>query len=326
MYNSSSEDVLVGLPQAFYLAGAGNPAINAASIRNSGIELAATFRSNTGADFRWDVSGNFTTIKNRVLSVGNQGVDATGNKVDYIEGTNFIRAQVGHSVGQWFVIKRAGIFKSQQEVDSYVDKNNKKIQPTAKPGDIKFLDANGDGTINNGDRQYAGSPWPTLQAGAQFNGNYKEFGINIQFVGVFGNTIYNGVRQALDGYQLTNFRKDIDPWSSTNPNGKYPRLAREINDPGVSFNNMAQTDRWLESGSYVRLRNIKLNYMMPKRFLSSINFSTARLFISGQNLFTATKYKGLDPDVQGTSIINRGFDAGNWPASRVISVGLNCEF
>lgn len=325
-YHSTSEDVLVNLPQAQYLGGSGSPAINAASIRNTGFEVSATYRSTTMADFRWDVSANITTIKNRVLSVGNLGVDANGNQVDYIEGTNFIRAQVGHSIGQWYVIKTNGIFKSQAEVDAYVDKNGNKIQPDAKPGDIRYIDYNGDGQINNGDRQYAGSPWPTLQGGAQFNASYRQFSINIQLVGVFGNTIYDGVRQALDGYQLTNFRKDINPWSPDNLNGTDPRLAIATNDPGVSFNNMAPTDRWLESGAYVRMRNIELSYTMPKNVLSSVHISNARFYVSGQNLFTITKYKGLDPDVQGTSIINRGFDAGNWPASRIISVGINCEF
>jgi TonB-dependent starch-binding outer membrane protein SusC len=326
LYNSTSKDVLVNLPQAYYLGGSGSPSINAASIKNTGVEVGATYHSIKSSAFRWDVSGNFTTIKNRVISVGNQGVDAAGNRVDYIEGTNFIRAQVGHAVGEWYVIRTAGIFKSQQEIDAYVNKNGLKIQPNAKPGDIKYIDYNGDGTINNGDRQYAGSPWPKLQAGAQFNGYYGDFGINIQLVGVFGNKIYNGVRQTLDAYQLTNFRSDIDPWSTSNPNGKDPRLGIATNDAGIAMNNMAQTDRWLESGSYVRVRNLEINYQLPKSFLSGINITNSRVYVSGQNLLTITRYKGLDPDVQGTSIINRGFDAGNWPASRVISVGLNCEF
>jgi TonB-dependent starch-binding outer membrane protein SusC len=326
VYNSTSKDVLVNLPQAFYLGSSGAPSINAASIKNTGVELGATYHSNKNSLFRWDVSGNFTTIKNKVVSVGNRGVDAAGNRVDYIEGTNFIRAQVGHAVGEWFVIKTAGIFKSQQEIDAYVNKNGQKIQPNAKPGDIKYIDLNGDANINNADRQYAGSPWPKLQAGAQFNGYYKNFGINLQLVGVFGTKIYNGVRQALDAYQLTNFRSDIDPWSTSNPNGKDPRLGIATNDPGIALNNMAQTDRWLESGAYVRVRNLEINYTLPKSLLGSINITSSRVYVSAQNLLTITKYKGLDPDVQGTSIINRGFDAGNWPASRVISVGINCEF
>jgi hypothetical protein len=262
-----------------------------------------------------------------VLGVGNQGADAAGNKVDYIEPNDFIRAQVGHSIGEWFVIKTNGIFQNQQEIDTYVNKNGVKIQPNARPGDIRYQDANGDGTINNGDRQYAGSPWPSLQTGAQFNLAWKQFSLNLQLIGIFGNKIYNDIRHNLDAYALANFRSDLDPWSPTNPGGKDPRLAvSQLSDPTVTTNNMAQTDRWLESGSYVRVRNMEIAYSLPKATLSRVNFSNARIFVSGQNLLTFTKYKGMDPDVQGTGIISRGFDAGNWPSSRIISFGITADF
>ena len=329
VYNSLSKDVLVFLPLAQYLGGSGNPAVNAASIRNTGVEFSATYRSklSTSSRFKWDVSANFTTIKNRVVEVGNRGVDASGNKVDYLEATNFIRAQVGHSIGEWYVIKSAGIFKSQQEIDSYVDKAGGKIQGNAKPGDVKYLDANGDGIINNDDRQYAGSPWPSLQAGLQFNLAYGQFNLNLQLVGVFGNKIYNDIRRQLDAYELANFRSDINPWSVSNPNGTDARLAvNQSSDPTVTTNNMAQTDRWLESGSYLRVRNLELSYTLPKNILSKVSFNNARIYVSGQNLLTITKYKGLDPDVQGTGIISRGFDAGNWPSSRIISFGIQADF
>lgn len=329
VYNSLSKDVLVFLPLAQYLGGSGNPAVNAASIRNTGVEFSATYRSKAGTSspFKWDVSANFTTIKNRVEEVGNRGVDARGNKVDYLEATNFIRAQVGHSIGEWYVIKSAGIFKSQQEIDSYVDKNGGKIQGNAKPGDVKYLDANGDGTINSDDRQYAGSPWPSLQAGLQFNLGYGQFNLNLQLVGIFGNKIYNDIRRQLDSYELANFRSDINPWSPSNLNGTDARLAvNQSSDPTVTTNNMAQTDRWLESGSYLRVRNLELSYALPKNILNKASFNNARIYISGQNLLTITKYKGLDPDVQGTGIISRGFDAGNWPSSRIISFGIQADF
>lgn len=328
-YYSLSEDVLVFLPLAGYLGSSGSPGINAATIRNKGLEFAATWRSRPSGSsgIRWDVSANFTTINNNVKAVGNRGVDAAGNKVDYIEATNFIRAQVGHSIGEWFVIKSGGIFKSQQEIDGYKSKSGAVIQPNARPGDVRYIDANDDGTINNSDRQYAGSPWPTLQVGAQFNIAYRQFSLNLQLVGVFGNKIYNDIRRQLDSYELANFRKDINPWSPTNPNGTDARLAvNQSSDPTVTSNNMAQTDRWLESGSYVRVRNLELGYAVPANILNRVTFTNARIYVSGQNLLTITKYKGLDPDVQGTGIISRGFDAGNWPSSRIISVGIQADF
>jgi TonB-linked SusC/RagA family outer membrane protein len=326
VYRSLSKNVLLNLPLPDYLGSVGSAAANAGSIRNSGIEVTATYTQDAHP-FKWSVSANATTIKNEVLSVGNQGLDAAGNKVNYLQPTDFIRAQVGHAVGEWYVIRTAGIFQSQQEIDNYKNKDGKEIQPNAKPGDIKYTDANGDGKIDNNDRQFSGSPWPTLQAGAQFNGSYKHFSLNFQLIGTFGNTLYDGVRRTLDGYALNNFRKDINPWSPTNKGGTDPRLAvNDPSDPTISINNMAQTTRWLENGSYVRVRNIQLGYSFPKSTLEGTGLSELQLYVSGQNLFTLTKYKGMDPDVQGNGIIQRGFDNGNWPDSRVLSIGLSCGF
>ena len=329
VYSSQAKDMIVYLPVAAYLGSSGSPASNAASAKNTGIEFTATYRSNpaSASALKWDVSANFTTIKNTVTGLGNRGVDAEGNKVNYLEAGNFIRAQIGESIGQWFVVKTAGIFRSQEEIDNYKNTAGALIQPNAKPGDVKYVDQNDDAVINDKDRQFAGSPWPTLQAGAQFNLYYKQFSLNVQLVGVFGNTIYNDIRRQLDAYQLANFRDDINPWSPTNPNGTDPRLAvDQSSDPTVSTNNMAQSDRWLESGSYLRIRNVELGYNLPKTFTDKISFSSARIYISGQNLATFTKYKGLDPDVQGTGIISRGLDAGNWPSSRIISFGIQADF
>jgi TonB-linked SusC/RagA family outer membrane protein len=326
VYNSLSKDVLVSLPLPQYLGSVGSAAANAGSIRNSGVEVDATYQ-HSGGPFNWSVSANVTTIKNTVVSVGNQGTDVSGNKVNYLQPTDFIRAQVGHSIGEWYVIKTDGIFKSQQQIDAYVNKQGTPVQPDAKPGDVKYVDANGDGVINDGDRQFDGSPWPTLQAGAQFNMTYRHFDLNIQLVGVFGDKLYDDVRRVLDGYQLTNFRKDIDPWSPTHTGGSDPRLAVDVpGDPTVSVNNMPQTSRWLENGSYVRLRNVELGYTFSPAMLTAIGLSDLHLYVSGQNLLTLTGYKGMDPDVQGTGILTRGFDAGNWPASRIVSVGLNLGF
>lgn len=185
VYNNVSKGVLVNVPLPFFLGNDnGNNSTfiteNAASIRNRGIEVGITYRSTPGP-FRWDLSINGTTIQNRVISVGNQGAG-----INYIEAASFVRSEIGHPMSSWYVIKTAGIFQSQAEVDAYVDKNGKKIQPNAKAGDIKFIDLNGDGQINNGDRTFSGSPWPTFQGGIQFNASYKQFSMNMQFVGVFG--------------------------------------------------------------------------------------------------------------------------------------------
>jgi hypothetical protein len=321
---------LLQLPVAGYLGNLrGDPFINAGSIRNKGIEFSATYRNNNGA-LKWDVSGNFTTIKNEVEDVGNQG-----EGINYIQSGN-TRTQVGRSLGEWFLLETNGLFQSQEEVNNYVNAAGVRIQPNAKPGDVKYIDQNGDGTINNDDRAFVGSPWPTLQTGAQFNASYRQFSLNIQLVGVFGNKIYNDVRRALDSYEQTNFRRDISPWSPENTNTGDPRIgiATAPGEQGIIDNNLGTSERWLEKGSYVRMRNVELGYNVPSALLGRIGVQNARLFISGQNLFTITKYSGLDPDIVGnpdpnksrTRILERGLDLGNWPASRVFSFGVQCDF
>ena len=325
VYNNISKGVLVNVPLPFFLGSDNGDyntfiAENAGSIRNRGIELAVTYRNNS-RPFQWDISVNGTTIQNRVISVGLQG-----NGINYIESTSFIRSEVGHPMSSWYVIQTAGLFQSQQEIDNYVSKDGNKIQPDAKPGDIKFVDLNGDGQINNDDRTFSGSPWPTFQGGVQFNGTYKQFSINIQLVGVFGYKIYDDVRRVLDSYaNLINFRSDLNPWSETNTGGKDPRLGLAT-DADVSQNNRIESDRWLENGSYLRLRNVQLSYSLPKAATQRIGLSNTNIFVSGQNLFTITKYKGYDPDVVGNGVNQRGLDVGNWPSSRIISFGITTEF
>ncbi|GAB3780953.1 TonB-dependent receptor [Spirosoma horti] len=319
VYNSLSSNAILNLTVPGYLGNLrGNPYVNTASIRNRGIEFAATYRS-TKHDFKWDVSGNFTTIKNRIESVGNQG-----QGINYIVSGN-TRSQVGNPIGQWFVLKTNGLFQNQEEINNYRGPDGSIVQPFAKPGDIRYVDTNNDGRIDVNDRQFVTSPWPTLQTGAQFNGSYKNFSLNIQLVGTFGYTVYNDVRRILDSYQNTNFRSDLSPWTPTNTGTSDPRLGLEATDQGIISNNLAYSDRWLENASYVRVRNVEIGYNLPKELANRFKMRGARLYVSGQNLLTITGYSGLDPDVTGANIQERGVDNGHWPTPRVISVGINCD-
>jgi TonB-linked SusC/RagA family outer membrane protein len=321
VYKNIAKDVLVNQVLPDYLGNSGgNPPVNAASISNKGIEVEATYRDN-GHDFKWSVTGNIATIKNKVLALGNQGVG-----INYIQQGS-TRSEIGHPLGQWFVLKELGIFQNQAEIDNYKRNDGTVIEPFAKPGDIKFYaNPNGAGTLNNNDRVYNGSPWPTLQSGLQFNGSYKQFSVNLQLVGIFGLTIYDDIRRVLDGYQNSNFRTAINPWSPTNTSGTDPRLGIANGDAGIANNNTPESSRWLENGSYGRIRNLEFGYQLPKSLAHQLHIDNARIFISGQNLLTVTKYKGQDPDVTGNGILQRGVDAGNWPSSRIYSIGINCGF
>lgn len=317
---SKTSDVLTFLPIPATTGNAGgNPPVNAASLKNIGAELSATYRHNNRA-FSWDATVNLTKVKNTVTNLGNLGA-----------GRNFTqigdaRTQVGRSIGEWYVVRTDGIFQTQAEVDAYVNKNGDKIQAYAKPGDIRYLDIDGDGTFDDvKDRDYAGSPWPKLEGGLIWNGSYKNISLSMQWYGVFGNKIYNRERYYLDRF-LTNadYRKGIEPWTAENHSTTTPRIGVDNNgaDRGLIENAIPQSDRWLESGSYLRLRNLEAGYTFSKRSLGQIGFTSARVFVSGQNLLTFTKYLGLDPDITGPNIYERGLDYGQYPALRILSVGV----
>ena len=319
VYNNVSKDALLIEQLPGYLGANNNPYINSGSISNKGLEFSATYRNNDHK-LKWSLSGNFTTIKNKVLSVGDQG------GANYlVQNPDITRAQIGHPIGSWYVLKDIGIFQNQAEIDAYKRTNGDLIEPFAKPGDIKFsADPNGKGAIGNNDRVFDGTALPNLQTGLQFSAAYKQFSMSIQLIGVFGSTIFDAVRESLDSYQNNNFRTGINPWTPTNTNTSDPRLGFAT-APGINSNNTYESSRWLENGSYARIRNLEFGYTLPKDVLSKWHIDNARIFISGQNLLTVTKYKGLDPDVEG-NLLQPGYDNGNWPPSRVFSLGINCGF
>lgn len=318
---AKSTDVLVDLPISLTTGNAGgNPPVNAASLKNTGFEVSATFRDAATRKFKWDVTLNFTTIKNKVIAFGDTAVKYTQ--------VGDARTQLGRSIGEWYVLKTDGIFQSQAEIDAYVNKTGQRIQPWAKPGDIRYVDTDGDGNLSTDkDRIYAGSPWADFELGMLFNASYNKFTFNMQWYAVVGNELYNRPRYQVDRMdQNTNFRKGANPWTPQNTNTNMPRAAIGAPDQGIQFNVLPQTDRWLENGSYLRLRNVELGYMLAQNSLKRIGFKSIRIYVSGQNLLTFTKYSGLDPDIVGVNIFERGLDNGQYPALRIISAGINFGF
>lgn len=335
VFRSVSKDVLVRLPLAAYLGNiGGDPLVNIGSIENKGIELEAAYRHNKANGFSWGLSGNVSVIRNKVLALGSLGIDpATGQPRNYIQSGN-TRSQIGRSIGEYYVLQTDGIFQNQKEID-----DQKAQSKYAKPGDIRYKNVVNGGTnddINDQDRQFAGSPWPKFTAGIQFNSSFKNFTLNIQLYGAFGQKLYNDLRRDLDGMGYSNYRRDINPWSPTNTNTDFPRLGVSYTSPnasdpavdqGIISNVRGNTDRWIEDGSYLRMRNIELGYMLPKSLIGKASLTAARIFISAQNLFTITKYSGLDPDVVGANAnLEPGVDTGNYPSSRIMSIGLNIGF
>jgi hypothetical protein len=235
---------------------------------------------------------------------------------------------LGRSIGEWYVLKTDGIFQSQAEIDAHKGKSGQVLQPWSKPGDIRYIDVDNNDTLDlDKDRYYAGSPWADWETGLQLNAGYKNFSVSMQWYAVVGNELYNRPRYTVDRMdQNTNFRKGATFWSQQNPSTEWPRAAIGAPDQGIRYNVLPQSDRWLESGSYLRLRNVEIAYNLSKNALKRIGFTNSRIFVNGQNLLTFTKYTGLDPDITGVNIFERGLDNGQYPALRIISAGITFGF
>jgi TonB-linked SusC/RagA family outer membrane protein len=331
LFRSVSTDVVLGRPVGFFTGNLlGNPVTNIGSIENKGIELEMQYRPQASGEFKWNVAANVSLIRNKVLKLGNLGVDEeTGLPRTYITSGN-TRTQVGRAIGEYYVLKTDGIFQNQAEIDAH-----RAQAAYAKPGDIRYINFVNGGTnddINEFDRVYAGSPWPKLTAGMQFNSTYKNFNLSFQLYGAFGQKLYNDVIRDLDSYGYANYRRDINPWTPTNTNTDFPRLGvnyaiNGVVDRGITSNSRGNTNRWIEDGSFLRLRNIELGYTIPADAFGKTGLSNIRLFVNAQNLFTITGYSGLDPDVVGANAnLEPGVDNGNYPSSRIISFGLNFGF
>ncbi|SEN32619.1 TonB-linked outer membrane protein, SusC/RagA family [bacterium A37T11] len=332
VFRSVSKDVLVGQPLPGYLGNLqGDPLVNIGSIENKGIELDLAYHPVANGNFKWDISGNVSVIRNKVLKLGNLGIDTdTGLPRSYITSGN-TRTQVGRAVGEYYVLITDGIFQNAEEVSAGGSQ-----AAYAQPGDIRYKNLVDGGTnddINDKDRAFAGSPWPKLTTGLQFNASFKSFSLTAQLYGAFGQMLYNDVLREIDSYGYSNYRKDLNPWTPDNRNTDDPRMGVNYAvggspaDRGITSNARGNSDRWLESGSFLRLRNLELGYNLPQSFLNKARFKNARVFVSAQNLFTITGYSGLDPDVVGANVnLEPGVDNGNYPSSRIVSFGIDFGF
>jgi TonB-linked SusC/RagA family outer membrane protein len=329
-YYKKTSDLLLQVPIPGSAGSSSNPYVNAGAISNKGIEMALSY-SGGSHDFKYNVFGTFSTNKNKVLALGTGTQQIIGGQPT-LHGEGTTTTQVGGEVGAFYLIKTAGIFNSQQEINAYVDKNGKLIQPNAQPGDIKFVDANGDGVISDADKVYAGSPNPKFVAGLGFNAAWKGFDCSVYFQGTYGNKIYNGFRMDLDGMNLEmNYSTaTLNAWTATR-HTDFPRAV--IDDPNY---NGRVSDRFLENGSYLRCKTLQIGYTFNAKILEKISVNTLRLYASADNVFTSTKYSGFNPDLGRSgnilnntgSILNRGVDFSfvNYPLSRTVTFGVQLSF
>lgn len=311
-FYAKNTDLLLNLPISWATGIlSGVERTNYGIMSNKGWEFTLGYRGNV-RDFTYSVTANASTCKNEVLRLGESFVMGDQN-----------RSELHRSISDFYLLKTAGIFQSMDEVYNYtttVDGKVKVIQPNAEPGDVKYVDVNGDGQINDDDRTWCGSPLPKLELGLNLTLGYKGFDFTMFWAGKFGNKLYNNVRHGLLNFNVDNIPADVTPWTWENPSDTYPRMYAN------STQNNNSSDRFLENGSYFRLKNLQLGYSLPSAITKKIALQKVRAYVSGTNLITLTGYKGYDPDVICGDVFNQGRDYGQYPSLRQVNVGLQVTF
>ncbi len=314
-YKNTSNDLLIYIPAVLSSGiNAGSLPVNAGSVETSGFEIVLGYRDYEG-DFTWSANLNLGTSKNEVLSLG--GRDEITGSPALLGGGDITRTIVGEPLFHFYGLVSDGLYRTQEEVDAVFTSNSN--QTTVQPGDIRFKDLNGDGDITSDDRAIIGNPFPDLTYGFNFDANYKNFDFNLFITGTSGNDVYNTNTRNLVGgdNRLFNVSQSYydNKWSASNPTGTEPRIVGAPQNNGVS-------DRFVEDGSYARLKNITLGYSFTE-FINKDYLSKLRLYVSAQNLVTITNYSGLDPEIGGGEF---GIDRGNYPQPKSVLLGLQVSF
>ena len=319
-YVKNTTDILLNVPIPLSTGAANDPLKNAGHIRNKGFELMLGWDDAISKDWRYSLNLTANTVDNEVIKMG------TGDQVIWSgkpnqSGANTTKSLQGYPIGGFWLIEADGLFQSQEEVNAH-SKDGKLIQPNAKPGDLRFKDANKDGKINDDDRVYKGSPFPSLTMGLNASLKWKRVDLNVGIQGVFGAKIYNSMRPDLEDISKgTNYSDaSLDYWTPENPGASFPRLI--WGDPNQ--NARTDSDRFLENGNFVRITNLQFGYNIPSKLVPFLN--TARIYMNVDNLCTFTSYSGFTPDVNGGSALERGVDRYTYPLPRTITVGLNVSF
>jgi TonB-dependent starch-binding outer membrane protein SusC len=287
------------------------------------VKFTLNYAKNKG-DFKYDVNLNLTFIKNEITSLAG-GDPIRGGSAGRVGNTT--KTEVGREIAYFYGYKTSGIFKTQEQLDAH-KKDGTPIQPNAALGDVIFQDLNDDGKITELDMTYLGSASPKMTGGLNVNLAYKGFDMVIFINGSFGNEIVNSMYQTLYSSKMfeCNISRDmaLNHWSPENPNSDIPRLdAADLNKNAENF-----SDRYVENGSYLRLKNLQFGYSLPAEVNKVLHIQNLRIYTSLDNLATLTKYTGLDPELfgQGNDPFSYGVDMVNYPQPRTYSFGINVTF
>ncbi|MTI22814.1 TonB-dependent receptor [Fulvivirga sp. RKSG066] len=321
-YYQKITDGLLIIDQSTPVIAGNNPSFaNVGEIKNSGIEFKIDYNKTFG-DFDFGVTLNGATLNNEVTRVDGQNGFINGYTWP-VRNAAITRMEVGEPLFHFLGYETDGIFRSDADIFSYINSDGDPIQPNAEPGDLKFVDINGDGQISAEDRTDIGSPWADFTFGLNLRGSYKMFDLSMMFAGQTGNQIY----RTFERQDVVNNNYSVewlDRWSESNPGGSYPRVTI-----GASAGaNSVPSDFYVEDGDYVRLRNIQLGFTLPQNIAEKMKLTKMRLYFSADNLFTVTGYSGLDPEigVPNYGVSASGIDRGFYPQTKSIGGGVQITF
>ncbi|MCE1199110.1 MAG: SusC/RagA family TonB-linked outer membrane protein, partial [Marinilabiliales bacterium] len=315
-YNKKTSGILRPVTIPGYVGVSSSPVGNIADMENKGFELELGYNKKFG-DVNFSANGNIAYLKNKVTYVAADANYITGDASFQSMGA-VTRTQEGESYNSFYGYQTAGIFQNQAEINSYVNAKGTLIQPNAKPGDFKWVDNNGDGSISELDKTFLGTSLPKYTFGLTINADYKGFDVMAFATGAAGNKIFQGLRR-LDISNSNWQTVAMSRWTGEGTSTTYPRLTS--NDTNGNFGNMS--DFYLEKGDYVRLKVLQVGYSLPAYLISKIKANKVRIYLSGENLLTFTKYTGYDPEIGGGVY---GIDKGFYPQARSIMLGLQLQF
>lgn len=316
LYKKKTTGILRPINIPGYVGVATNPAGNVADMENKGIEVELGYKKRFG-EMNFSVNGNVSYLENKVTYIASDS--------DYIAGDagfqsmgQVTRTQVGQSYNSFYGFKTAGIFQNQAEIAAYTNTSGGLIQPNARPGDFRWVDTDGSGSIDDADKQFLGSNLPKYTFGLTLNLDYKNFDLMVFTQGAAGNKIFQGLRR-LDVGDANYQTIALSRWTGEGTSNDYPRLTN--NDTNGNFGKMS--DFHLQKGDYLRLKLVQLGYSLPSDVVSKIGASKLRMYVTAENLFTLTKYTGYDPEIGGGVF---GIDKGIYPQARTFMLGVNLQF
>jgi TonB-linked SusC/RagA family outer membrane protein len=317
-YVKKTEDMLVAIPPPAHTGIQDYPYQNVGSMQNKGFELELGYGETKG-DFSYRLSGNFSTYRNKVLSLG--GLDQIEAAPLRNQG-NVSVTRVGGPVGQFQGYKTDGIFQNEAAVLAHVDNDGNLLQPNAAPGDIRYAKGS-DGQLYFG---AIGNPLPKFTYGFNANFAYKAFDLSIFLQGVYGNDVFNGTLVYTErpdaAYNLTT--RMLGRWTGegTTNDARFPRMN------AADANNNWFSDRYVEKGSYLRMKNVQLGYTLPRALMNKLSIQSLRLYVSATNLFTVTNYTGFDPEIGNGyyGSLDLGIDRATYPQPRIFTGGINLTF